>query len=61
MARIRGRRHEVLSVDQLVPLPVVGKLQEVVVGELHVRVWHANEVAPGHGLILARCQEQAMV
>ena len=32
---IGRRRHVVLSVDQLVPLPIVGKQHEVVVGELH--------------------------
>ena len=51
-AHVRRRRHEMLSVDQLVPLPIVGKLQEVVVGELHVRVGHAHELVPGHALIL---------
>ena len=34
MAGVRRRRHVVLRVDELVPLPVVGKEQEVVVGEL---------------------------
>ena len=28
-----------LSINQLVPLPVVGEQQEIVVGELHARPW----------------------
>ena len=35
---VRRRRHVVLSLDRLVPLPIVGKQQEVVVGELHAGV-----------------------
>ena len=34
MDRRRRRRHVVLSVDELVPLPIVRKVDEVVVGEL---------------------------
>ena len=37
MLRVRSRRHVVLSVDQLMPEPVVWEQQEVVVGELHAR------------------------
>ena len=35
MSLIRRRRHVMLPVDQFVPLPVIGKQQEVVVGELY--------------------------
>ena len=35
--RVRRRRHVVLSVDQLVPLPIVREQQEIVVGELQTR------------------------
>src|SRR5688572_25759512 len=36
-----------LPIDQLVPLPVVGKQQEVVVCELHARTWaHYSERWP---------------
>ena len=51
--RVRRRRHEVLPVDQLVPLPVVGELQEVVVGEPDVGGWWPHGVAPGHEVIVA--------
>jgi hypothetical protein len=47
MLHVGGWRHVVLPVDQLVPLPVVGKLHEVVVGELHARL-PAGDVPPGH-------------
>ena len=56
--QFRRRRHVVLSVDQLVPLPIFGKQQEVVVGELHARggagAGGRHAIAPGHALILAR-------
>jgi hypothetical protein len=42
----RRRRHVVLSVDQLVPHPVVREVHVVVVGELHV------SIAPRHAPIL---------
>src|SRR5437773_9565904 len=48
-------RHVVLPVDQLMPLPVVGKQQKVVVGELHARAGRLHRVFPGHGLIVAGC------
>ena len=35
--RVRRRGHVVLPVNELVPLPVVGEEDEVVVGELHAR------------------------
>jgi hypothetical protein len=55
---IGRRRHIVLPVDQLVPLPIVGKEQEVVVGELLPGVrglagrLGVHVVAPGHALIV---------
>jgi hypothetical protein len=49
----RCGRHVVLPVDQLVPLPVLGKLQEVVVGELHAGIARPHRIAPSHALILA--------
>ena len=42
-----------LSVDQLVPLPIVGKLHEVVVSELYAGVGGFHRVVPGHRLIVA--------
>jgi hypothetical protein len=42
----------VLPVDQLVPLPIVGKVQEVVVGELHAGVGRFHLLSPGHALIV---------
>ena len=55
--RVRRRRHDVLPVDQLVPLPVVGKLEEVVVGEPDVGGWWPHGVAPGHeGIVPARAR-----
>src|SRR4026208_845547 len=42
-----------LSVDQLVPLPVVGEEDEVVVGELQTRAGRLHVIAPGHRLIVA--------
>ena len=42
-----------LSIDQLVPLPVIGKQQEVVVCELHARIRAHHFITPGHGLIIA--------
>jgi hypothetical protein len=33
MPHVRRRRHEMLSVDELVPFPIVREQQEVVVGE----------------------------
>src|SRR2546428_352809 len=58
MPRIRRWRHVVLPVDQLVPLPVVGEEQEVVVGELHAGTGRPHLVAPGHALILASRSER---
>jgi hypothetical protein len=52
MPDIRGRRHVVLSVDQLVPVPVVGKVHEIVVGELHPRTERFHRIVPGHRLIV---------
>ena len=49
MPDIGGRRHVVLSVDQLVPLPVVGEEHEVVVGELHPRIEGFMASLPGIG------------
>jgi len=49
---IGRRRHVVLPVDQLMPLSVVWKQQEVVVGELHAWVGRSHVVAPGHALIV---------
>ena len=49
---IRRRRHVMLSVDQLVPLPVIGEEHEVVVGELHPRMERFHGVAPGHRRIV---------
>ena len=42
-----------LSVDQLVPLPVIGEEDEVVVGELHAGTGRLHVIAPGHRLIVA--------
>ena len=42
-----------LSVDQLVPLPVVGEDDEIVVGELQTRAGWFHAIAPGHRLIVA--------
>jgi hypothetical protein len=53
MSDVRRRRHVVLSVDQLVPLPVVGEEHEVVVGELQTRAGWFHVIAPGHRLIVA--------
>ena len=42
-----------LPVDELVPLPVIGEVREVVVGELHGgRARRPHVVPPGHALIL---------
>ena len=41
-----------LPVDQLVPLPIVGKEHKVVVGELHGGVGGPRMIPPGHALIL---------
>src|SRR5262245_47901970 len=47
-------RHVVLSVDQLVPHPVIlGEEQQVVVGELLARAGRIHAIAPGHRLIVA--------
>jgi hypothetical protein len=35
MLGVRRSRHIVLPLNQLVPLPIVGEQQKVVVGELH--------------------------
>src|SRR5262245_31908697 len=43
-----------LSVDDFVPLPIVGNLHEVVVGELQSRIGRPHVIAPWHRLILAR-------
>jgi len=48
--RVGRRRHVVLSVDQLVPLPIVGKQHEVVVGELHAAGVGQSAVGAGHEL-----------
>ena len=53
MLRVGRRRHVVLSVDQLVPLPVVGEQQEVVVGELQL-------IAAGHALIVPPFENRSM-
>ena len=60
MLDVRRRRHIVLPVDQLVPLPIVWEQQEVVVGELHaLRRTGAGgphvitPMAAGHALIVA--------
>jgi hypothetical protein len=53
MFQIGRRRHVVLSVDQLVPLPVVGEQHELVVGELHAGVWR-QIVGPRHELHYTR-------
>jgi hypothetical protein len=44
--------HVVLSVDQLVPLSVVGKLHEVVVGELQAGLVESASSLPGIRRIL---------
>jgi hypothetical protein len=48
---LRARRgcHVVLPVDQLVPLPIVGEEQEVVVGELHAWAGRFTSSLPGMG------------
>src|SRR5437667_6532263 len=48
MSENRRGRHVVLPVDQLMPLPIVGEEQVVVVGELHARAGGLHVVAPGH-------------
>ena len=45
------RRHVVLSVDQLVPLPIIGKQYEVVVGELHAGAGRFHRILPGHHIL----------
>src|SRR5215510_4307826 len=60
MAHVRRGRHVVLSVDQLVPHPVFGEEDEVVVGELHARCGRLHVVAPGHRLIVAVSRAPAM-
>src|SRR5262245_58080564 len=52
MLRIGRRRHVVLSVDELVPLPIVWEQQEVVVGELHAGAGRLHAIAPRHAPIL---------
>ena len=52
MSENRRGRHVVLPVDQLMPLPIVGEEQVVVVGELHAGAGGLHVVAPGHALIL---------
>ena len=49
----RRGRHEVLPVDQLVPLPIVWEVHVVVVGELHAGISGLHRFVPGHPLILA--------
>jgi hypothetical protein len=60
---IRRWRHVVLPVDQLVPHPIVGKQQEVVVGELHARradrLHVVTSMARGHALIVTPDQPEA--
>lgn len=52
MPGIRRGRHVVLSVDQFVPLPVIRKEREIVVGELHPRIERFHRIVPGHRLIV---------
>ena len=56
MLRVRRRRHIVLPVDELMPLPIVWEEQEVVVGELHAGAGGPHVItlmAAGHALIVA--------
>ena len=60
MFDVRRRRHIVLPVDQLMPLPIVWEEQEVLVGELHAgagRPHVITMVAAGHALIVASSGE----
>src|SRR5262245_5471520 len=49
MRHVRRRCHVVLSVDELVTLPVVGEVHEVLVGEPDTGAGGICRVAPGHG------------
>ena len=56
MLDVRRRRHIVLPVDELMPLPIVWEQQEVVVGELHAGAGRPHVItlmAAGHALIVA--------
>src|SRR4051794_14332694 len=53
MTQPRRWRHVMLPVDQLVPVPVVGEQQVVVVSELHARADRIHSITPGHWLIVA--------
>ena len=51
---IGRRRHIVLSVDQLVPQPIVWEQHEVVVGELHAGVGRSDRRSPARAPFYAR-------
>lgn len=52
MADVPRTCHVVLSVDQLVPPPIVWEQHEIVVGELHAGSGGVHRITPGHALIL---------
>jgi len=55
---VRAWRQVVVPIDQLMPFPIIGKQQEVLVGELHAgRCLHI--VTPCHALIVARTVARA--
>src|SRR5258708_24521654 len=45
---VRRWRHVMHSVDQLMPLPIIWKQHEVVVGELHARTGRLYGITPRH-------------